>query len=101
MAKSPRLAIVPKKSAAANDQPAPQKTAPDLPESVWHVLFEIQNRLFQVRGVFASAYALAETNDDSSDVRYAMEAALQLFDSVIDSVDPVCVKRAAAERGES
>jgi len=90
VAKSP-LAIVPKKPAQA-----PEKLI-TLPESVERVLFDYQAQLFRIKGIFASAYALAEANDDSSEVRWAMEAALEMFEAVIESVEPICVRREAAK----
>lgn len=77
---------------------APEKHIPELPISVNYVLNDIQNRLLQVKGVFASVYALAEHNDDSGDVRYALEAALELFESTIESVEPISIRREAAQR---
>lgn len=80
----------------------PAETPPaelKLPPGCWEVLFDIQSELLKVKAIFASAYALAETNDDSSDVRWAMEAALERFESAIERVEPIMVTRAAAERG--
>jgi hypothetical protein len=95
MAKA-RLAIVPKRAEPATEaKPAPQV---ELPDSVWDVLIRIQARLYQLRGIVAGIHALAEANDDTGDARWAMEAALPMFDSIIDSVDPTMVRRAAAQR---
>jgi hypothetical protein len=91
VAKSP-LAIVPKKPAQA-----PEKLI-TLPDSVERVLFEHQTQLFRIKGIFASAYALAESKDCDCDVRWAMEAALELLDAAIERAEPLCIRRAAAER---
>jgi hypothetical protein len=68
-----------------------------LPTTVDHVIHERRNRLSQVRALFAGAFAMAEAADDSSDVRWAMEKALELFQEVIDSLEPLSICRDAQE----
>lgn len=89
----PRLAIIAKQPAAAK-----QPSVELVPDSVSDVLIDIMSRLYQLRGIVAGVHALAEANDDSGDARWAMEAALPMFDSIIESIDPAVLRRAAAER---
>lgn len=88
------LAIVPKKQSTSGKQ----EQAELLADSVEDELIKIQSRLYQLRGIIAGVHALSEANDDCGDARWAMEAALPMFDSIIESVDPAMLRRAAAER---
>ena len=80
MAKS-RLAIVPKKPAAVVDR-KPENIS--VPASVEHVLYDIQQQLFQINATVASVHALAEAKDCDSDVRWALEGVLRSFESLVD-----------------
>jgi len=79
------------KQAAALEMPI------TLPTAVDHVIHERRNRLSQVRALFAGAFAMAEAADDSSDVRWAMEAALELFEQAIESLEPTSICADAQE----
>lgn len=69
-----------------------------LPVSVDHVIHQRRNRLHQVRAVIAGAFAMAEANDDSSDVRWALEVALEQLEEAIDSLEPIKICRDAADQ---
>jgi hypothetical protein len=70
--------------------------------SVEEVLANRRNRLHQIRSIIAGAYAIAEANDDSGDVRWTLESALEQFMSAIDSLETHAICRdAGAEDREA
>lgn len=65
--------------------------------SVVEVLHRRIHRLHQIRATIAGAYAMAEANEDSSSVRWALEFAIEQFVKVIDSLDTIAICRDADE----
>lgn len=76
MAKA-RLAIVPKKPATPVDDVT-------LPEPVNRVLYDIQQRLYQINATISGIHALAEAKECDSDVRWALEGVLASFQPLLD-----------------
>ena len=70
-----------------------------LPDVVGHVLYGYQNKLWQARGIVACALAVAEDEpEDSRDIRYSLEAALDLMTPVIERLETGSLSRDAAKR---
>lgn len=80
-----------------SSSPAAVPDAIKLPVAVDRVIHERRNTLHQVRAIVAGAFAMAEANDDSSDVRWALEVALDKFEEAIESLEPLLICRDAQE----